>query len=405
MAQTRSAGESSPKTAEDRRRSKERVDELDRAVSAISSACAELRPRASARGEGSPRTSDRRREGRLSLKSADGKYTLKTAAMPRRTALLSQRRRQGDRQQLLPPAGPPDSRGERRPLLDFRSCPTSPRARRPCSTPIGRKFRPSSPFGRASPRRRSCFERLQSATDITFRERGLRPNLAPNRDVGLSVAETSPGVRSPTRSVSSTACPTSGTATPTYRLQGRRGSRVPSAVRRGTLRALTSVSPAAPATSSARPRPPRRRHGLPGYRSRSQQTVFRYRTDATTPANSVIADGGRSRVSPQAYVGLGSLGVLGECIVSSQEISLGTSIASSATARGGRARLLPHRRAGRFRSPTPKKPFDLRRETWGASRSRPATASSTSTTTPSPSSPIRPAAARRRRSGSASTGI
>jgi phosphate-selective porin OprO/OprP len=95
--------------------------------------------------------------------------------------------------------------------------------------------------------------------------------------------------------------------------------------------------------------------------------VFRYRTDATTPANSVIANGRRSRVSPHAYVGLGSLGVLGEYIVSSQELSLGTSTAKlSHRAWGASAGFFLTGEQAGFRSPTPKKPFDLAEKTWGA---------------------------------------
>ena len=107
--------------------------------------------------------------------------------------------------------------------------------------------------------------------------------------------------------------------------------------------------------------------GLPAYRSPSQQTLFRYRSDATTPANSVIADGRRNRVSPHAYLCLGSLGVLGEYIVSSQEVRLGTAAAklSHKAWQASAGYFLTGEQAG-FRSPMPKKPFDLKEGGWGA---------------------------------------
>jgi phosphate-selective porin OprO and OprP len=85
------------------------------------------------------------------------------------------------------------------------------------------------------------------------------------------------------------------------------------------------------------------------------------------PANSVIADGRRSRVSPHAYLGLGSLGVLAEYIVSSQEVRLGASVdkLSHKAWQASGSYFLTGETAG-FRSPTPKKPFDLAEGGWGA---------------------------------------
>ena len=59
---------------------------------------------------------------------------------------------------------------------------------------------------------------------------------------------------------------------------------------------------------------------LAGYRSASQQTFFRYRTDLVVPENTVFAEGRRTRLSPQAYFYLGSLGLLGEYVLNRQEV-------------------------------------------------------------------------------------
>ncbi len=61
--------------------------------------------------------------------------------------------------------------------------------------------------------------------------------------------------------------------------------------------------------------------GLPQYRTPGQQVMFRYRTDAATPANNVYANGKRARVSPQAYFYTGPLGFLGEYAISRNEVT------------------------------------------------------------------------------------
>lgn len=63
-------------------------------------------------------------------------------------------------------------------------------------------------------------------------------------------------------------------------------------------------------------------HGsnLPTYRSGGQQTIFSY----TPAAGTVIADGRRIRIAPQAYYYSGPFGFLGEYVLSQQELSKGT---------------------------------------------------------------------------------
>lgn len=63
-------------------------------------------------------------------------------------------------------------------------------------------------------------------------------------------------------------------------------------------------------------------HGanLPTYRSGGQQTIFGY----TPAAGTVIADGRRIRIAPQAYYYSGPFGALSEFVLSQQEFSKGT---------------------------------------------------------------------------------
>jgi phosphate-selective porin OprO and OprP len=58
---------------------------------------------------------------------------------------------------------------------------------------------------------------------------------------------------------------------------------------------------------------------LPSYRTPGQSTFFRYRADT-------IADGERTRLAPQMYYYVGSIGVLGEYTEVSQDVSRLTSI-------------------------------------------------------------------------------
>jgi phosphate-selective porin OprO/OprP len=63
---------------------------------------------------------------------------------------------------------------------------------------------------------------------------------------------------------------------------------------------------------------------LPRYRSPGQQTVFSYRLAAVAPdlTNTVIAAGDHTRLAPQLYFYRNAFGVLGEYILSKQEVSL-----------------------------------------------------------------------------------
>ena len=65
---------------------------------------------------------------------------------------------------------------------------------------------------------------------------------------------------------------------------------------------------------------------LPSYKTSGQQTFFSYIDSTGEPTrdfssdNNVVADGNRTRISPQAYYYWGPLGLLGEYVRSSQEV-------------------------------------------------------------------------------------
>jgi phosphate-selective porin OprO/OprP len=208
------------------------------------------------------------------------------------------------------------------------------------------------------------YERLQSATDVTFAERGLPTNLVPSRDIGLQVGgdvsqgtfEYQVGIFNGATDLASA----DGDLNDSKDLAARVFVQP---VKQGALKGLgfgisgsTGVEQGNATTTD-----------LAGYRSASQQTFFRYRTDLVVPENTVIAEGRRSRLSPHAYLGLGSFGLLGEYVLNRQEVRRTTTTATL-THRAWQTSgsyFLTGEYAG-FRSPTPKKPFDLKAGTFGA---------------------------------------
>jgi phosphate-selective porin OprO/OprP len=63
---------------------------------------------------------------------------------------------------------------------------------------------------------------------------------------------------------------------------------------------------------------------LPSYRTTGQQSFFSYKT-STNKSNTAFADGEQTRLSPQFYYTVGSFGLLGEYILSEQEVANGKS--------------------------------------------------------------------------------
>lgn len=174
-------------------------------------------------------------------------------------------------------------------------------------------------------------ERLQSATDLRFIERGLPTNLVPNRDLGVQFGgDVAGGVLSYSigyfNGVSDGGSSDGNTpsADAENDAHGDWAARVflqPFANSDNfALRNLgfgvagTYVDTIGNATASL----------LTGYRTPGQQTFFNYRSfisQTGAPQNGTFADGERVRVSPQAYYSLGSFGVLGEYVSVSQDVS------------------------------------------------------------------------------------
>ena len=200
-------------------------------------------------------------------------------------------------------------------------------------------------------------ERLQSAADLTFAERGVPTNLVPNRDVGLELyGELADGVLSYA----------AGVFDGIQDLGNNDGDRSDAKdvvarlfARFGGLGLGIAASAGNEAGSAGSP-------ALPSYRTAGQQTLFSYRSDGTA-AGTAVAEGLRRRVVPQGYFYSGSLGLLWEYAASRQRVRLGDSLATL-THRAWQVAgsvVLTGERAS-YRGVTPRHPFDADANTWGA---------------------------------------
>ena len=200
-------------------------------------------------------------------------------------------------------------------------------------------------------------ERLQSATDIAFAERGLPTNLVPSRDVGLQVSgDISEGLLAYQAGVFNGVPDLANGGDDLSDAKDFAARVFVQPFKRGSLRGLGLGI----AGSTGLERGTAGATGLPAYRTPGQQTFFRYNGSSTMPAGNVFANGKRQRLSPQGYFYSGPFGLLGEYV-----------IARSAVTRAGATAELEHtawqasssfyltgEKAG-FRSTGPRKPFDL----------------------------------------------
>lgn len=226
-------------------------------------------------------------------------------------------------------------------------------------------------------------ERLVSASDLRFIERGLPTSLVPNRDLGVQLSgDISGGVVSYSlgyfNGVSDGG--SSDANTPADAENDTKGDWAARVFFQPflnsdnfALRGLgfgvagTYVRSTGSTTATL----------LPGYRTPGQQTFFSYRgstaASGTRPAvNGTIADGERLRWTPQAYYSIGSFGVLGEYVNVSQDVSRRTPTAGlrraqlDNTAWQVQFAWFATGEDESFRGFTPQSVFDPSKGTWGA---------------------------------------
>lgn len=165
-------------------------------------------------------------------------------------------------------------------------------------------------------------ERLQSASDTAFIERGLPTQLVPTRDVGVSYfGSIGTGVVEYSLGVYNGVVDGGNADSDTNDDKDFVGRLYLTPFKNSDIEALQGLSFGVAGSfgdqSGATNAP-----GLPSFRSNGQQTFFSYRT-STNAAQTAIADGERTRIAPQLYYAVGPVGVLGEYTISEQEVANG----------------------------------------------------------------------------------
>ena len=164
-------------------------------------------------------------------------------------------------------------------------------------------------------------ERLQSATDVRFVERGLPTSLVPNRDVGVQLYGDLAQARVQYQIGAFDGAPDAsivdGDASTGKDVAGRLFLR-PFAANASAPDLGFGI-----AGSSGTEQGTLTATGLGAYRTTGQLALFRYRADGTAP-NTVVADGRRTRISPQGYLYVGPLGVLAEYVSTTHHVRRGT---------------------------------------------------------------------------------
>jgi phosphate-selective porin OprO/OprP len=210
-------------------------------------------------------------------------------------------------------------------------------------------------------------ERLQSGSDIRFIERAHPTSLAPNRDIGLQLSGDiiTGGVLIYEAGIFNGVADGGSSVTDISDDKDFVARLFATPLKNSDVDALRGLSLGI-AGSFGQEEGAVGNTGLTTIRSPGQVSVFSYRT-STNEADNVVADGDRTRVSPQFTYYLGSLGVIGEYVLSSQDVSRGEkteSLDNDAWQLATTYVLTGEENS--FKGINPKNPFDLSKGTWGA---------------------------------------
>jgi phosphate-selective porin OprO/OprP len=315
----------------------------------------------------------------FSIRSADGKNTLRL----RGTVHLDGRYVEGEDPTLSIDTFQatrvrPTLEGTFAGIYDFRIMPDFGQGRTVIQDAyLAARFNPASVLTVGKFKSPVGLERLQSANDIRWVQRGYPTSLAPNRDIGMQIGGDLGGGRfsyqaaflngSNDGSSSETFADVDVSDDKEYalRLFAHPFAESDSFALRGlgfgiggtfTDQAGNSLQPL-----------------LPSFRTPGQSTFFRFRQFSTTvgaPAGT-IADGERTRIAPQMYYYVGSLGLIGEFTEVEQEVSrvVATGVRSATVDTYAWQLAASYFLTGEeasFRGFQPKSRFSLEDNTWGA---------------------------------------
>ena len=208
-------------------------------------------------------------------------------------------------------------------------------------------------------------ERLESATELNFVERGTPTNIAPNRDLGVMAFGDLASERV-TYAVGIFNGVVDGGSTDN---DDHSGKDVAARVfvlpfKKAKDSPLENFGFGLAGTSGTQ-RGTLTAPNLPTYKTAAQQTFFRYRSDATADGTT-LADGQHWRIGPQAYYYIGPAGVLTEYYVSSQHVRRATAsdnVRSTAWQVEGTYALTGEKES--YRGIVPHRVFDRANGGWG----------------------------------------
>ncbi len=202
----------------------------------------------------------------------------------------------------------------------------------------------------------SNLERLQSGTALLFIERAFPSAIGPNRDIGLQVhGDVGGGILNYALGVFNGVADGASADTDTNDSKDVAGRIFLTPFKNAYSDVFRGLSFGAAGSFG------NRNGALASYRTPGQQTFFTYLTTVT-------AEGTQWRFSPQLTYYIGRFGLLGEYIVSTQEVkqsSVTPTFVSNQAYQVAVSFLLTDDKAS-FRSVDPKKPFDPISGQWGA---------------------------------------
>jgi phosphate-selective porin OprO and OprP len=314
----------------------------------------------------------------FSLRSADGKNQLRL----RGTLHLDGRYLEGDDSGVIDGFQAtrvrPTIEGTFANIFDFRIMPDFGQGRTVIQDAyVNAKFNPAAQLQLGKFKSPVGLERLQSANDMKWIQRGYPTSLAPNRDIGMQFGGDLGGGRfayqlaylngSNDGSSSETFTDADINDDKEYalRLFAHPFAESDSFALRGLGFGIagTYTDQAGDALQPL----------LPSFRSPGQATFFRFRQFSTTvgaPAGT-IADGERTRIAPQLYYYVGSLGLIGEYTEVSQDVSrvVATGVREGSVDTDAWQLAVSYFLTGEeasFRGYQPKTWFSLEDGTWGA---------------------------------------
>lgn len=208
-------------------------------------------------------------------------------------------------------------------------------------------------------------ERLQSGANLLFIERALPNNLVPNRDLGVQLhGELAKGVITYAVGVFNGVADGASADNDNGDEKDYVGRLFLLPFKNTAAMALQSLGVGV-AGSFGTQQGSVSSPALPSYKTPAQQTYLSYRSDGTA-AGTAIANGKRTRISPQGYYYAGPLGFFGEYAISHQQMARGTTtkklkneawqVAASYVLTGQKVS---------YRGVTIPKPFEPKDNNWG----------------------------------------